>query len=475
MVAATKAPNNLPSTDAPKPVVLTTPPTAPSGFDDFLDQYSALRERADAESVAANRAQAGAIRRGIAKQREIASRMPEAPKAPTDFVAPPSAPNRPVGDPFNVFKTYAPALAILASFKARRPLVSSMNALASAMEGYQKGDLDVYNRERQIWQDNLDTALEQNKQMIDRYDLIRTQYDDDMARMEVELKLAAKEMNDEKTIAALSAPGGAKQALQRLVDLKKLQTELEKARGGNRPITAAESLANQIQEARASGDTQRVRDLYTAGKLLEKGQTIDENGNVVNMPGFIGSSQESASSEAFSKKIGAESGSELFAKKESAENALRTINANNRALEILDSGIVSGFGADYIVGFGKALRQAGFDFGGDDISNTETFMVTRAQAVASIVKEFGSGVSISNADREYAEKAAAGKISLEKESLERILRISNDVSRQAVSSYERLLSKAPSSAMPIDLSVRSAPPDYRPKETKSEIKILGFE
>lgn len=457
--------NVSPAKSLPSTSIGEEAPVAPAGkFDDFLSQYSDLQQKADNEAEVSRSAQAGAMRRGVAKRREITSRMPEAPRAPTEFSAIPEAPQQTLGNPMNVFQTFAPALAVLASFKSRRPLVTSMNALGAAMEGYKEGDKAKYERNRQIWSDNLDVALKENDQMIKRYDLIRTQYGDDMARMEVELRLAAKEMGDEKTIAALSSPGGAAQALRRFEDMARLQVQLERASGKGRPMTAAESLADAMSEARKAGektgDWTRYNDLRAAAKLDTKGTRLNERGEIEPIPGAAETAAKLESSEAFAKKIGAESGAELFAKKDSAENALKTIDANNRALEIIDSGIISGFGAEYIVAFGKALRQVGFNFGGDDLSNTETFMVTRAQAVASIVKEFGAGVSISNADREYAEKAAAGKISLEKESLERILRISNDVSRQAVSSYERLLSRSPASAMPVDLSIRSAPADY---------------
>jgi hypothetical protein len=43
--------------------------------------------------------------------------------------------------------------------------------------------------------------------------------------------------------------------------------------------------------------------------------------------------------------------------------------------------------------------------------------------VVNIVKAFGSGSGISNADREYAEKMAGGQIKLDEASIKRILDI----------------------------------------------------
>jgi hypothetical protein len=290
MALSTPIPDKLPETSEVK---LFRSDTPSSNFDGFLSQYANLQQQADSEAAVSRSAQAGAMRRGLNRRREITSRMPETPRAPTEFREMPKPTERPVGDPMNVFKTFAPALAVLASFKARRPLVSSMNALASAMEGYQKGDMDVYNRESQIWDDNFKTALQENKSMIDRYDLIVDQYGNDMARMEVELKLAAKEMDDEKTIAALSSPGGAASALKRFEDMAKLQVQLQRAAGAGKgpSLTAAQANAIALDEARQyameTGDWTKFNDLWATGKFGTKNTVIDESGVKV-MPGAEG-------------------------------------------------------------------------------------------------------------------------------------------------------------------------------------------
>ena len=57
------------------------------------------------------------------------------------------------------------------------------------------------------------------------------------------------------------------------------------------------------------------------------------------------------------------------------------------------------------------------------LTNTEQYIALAAPRVADIIKAFGAGTGLSDADREFANKAAAGEISMTVESLQRILKI----------------------------------------------------
>jgi hypothetical protein len=54
--------------------------------------------------------------------------------------------------------------------------------------------------------------------------------------------------------------------------------------GGADP--AAIKIANEIGRARISGDTERLNDIITAGKLFDRGVVTDQFGNAVAIPGF---------------------------------------------------------------------------------------------------------------------------------------------------------------------------------------------
>lgn len=66
----------------------------------------------------------------------------------------------------------------------------------------------------------------------------------------------------------------------------KLYGTMGKLNGKDGSTPAAVQLANEIQKARKSGDTQRLGDLLLASKSLDKGVTYDANGNPVAMSGY---------------------------------------------------------------------------------------------------------------------------------------------------------------------------------------------
>lgn len=138
---------------------------------------------------------------------------------------------------------------------------------------------------------------------------------------------------------------------------------------------------------------------------------------------------------ALARSLGTEVAKDLVTRREKANDAALSLQSSQEARKLLDSGIISGFGADWIVGFGKALQQAGFDVASDPIANTEAFVATRAQEVGRIIKLFGAGTGLSDADREFATKAAAGQITLNEASIRRILDINDKAARNVIKSF----------------------------------------
>jgi hypothetical protein len=134
---------------------------------------------------------------------------------------------------------------------------------------------------------------------------------------------------------------------------------------------------------------------------------------------------------------------------------------NTEARKLLKDGVITGTAADYKVSFGKALKLAGINFAEDEIANTEAFAASRAQVVGKIIKLFGAGTGLSDADRDYATQAAAGKITLNEASIKKILDMSDRASRNVLKRYnkdakkvqERLIDKEGNSMIPFDLTV----------------------
>lgn len=114
------------------------------------------------------------------------------------------------------------------------------------------------------------------------------------------------------------------------------------------------------------------------------------------------------------------------------ESSLRGVQALpmiSAARQAIESGAVTGYGANFVGGLNRILSAAGFQGGKDATENTQVFAATTARQVLNIIKNLGSGSGISDADREYAAKIVGGDISLDANSIKRLLDISDTAIR----------------------------------------------
>lgn len=142
---------------------------------------------------------------------------------------------------------------------------------------------------------------------------------------------------------------------------------------------------------------------------------------------------------AFDKALGEGLGAQITEARTAATDAQLSLAASEEALNLLDKGMITGFGADFRVGMGKALQQAGIHLADDEIANTEAFVATRALEVGRLIKLFGAGTGLSDADREYATKAAGGSVAMNEESIRRIIDINNRAARNVIEKYNTLV------------------------------------
>ncbi len=157
---------------------------------------------------------------------------------------------------------------------------------------------------------------------------------------------------------------------------------------------------------------------------------------------------------AFEAKLGAEQAEKLVKDKAVADDARSIISTIEEGRRLLKSGIITGFGADFLTGLGSALNQAGISFAEDSVANTEAFTANMAANVGRIIKQFGAGTGLSNADREYAEKMAGGKVTLNQKSIERILDINERMARNVIALHNRNAAKVKTN---IPLTVEEPP------------------
>lgn len=140
---------------------------------------------------------------------------------------------------------------------------------------------------------------------------------------------------------------------------------------------------------------------------------------------------------AFEKELGKKQGEAIVASKASADESVQIINTINEGRSIIKQGMVSGFGANALVSIGQALKQSGIDFGGDATSNSQAYAANMAQNVGRVIKQFGAGTGLSDADREYAAKMSAGEISLDEKSLLKILDINEKAARNIINKHNK--------------------------------------
>lgn len=118
-------------------------------------------------------------------------------------------------------------------------------------------------------------------------------------------------------------------------------------------------------------------------------------------------------------------------------------NTIQQQSNLLSEGVITGFGAEGL----KMLAKAGSLVGAltpeqqDTLANTETFDSNAGNLVAQVIKAFGSGTGLSDADREYAKKIAGGLITLSDLSLKRILDIANRRAIDEMKQHNATLSK----------------------------------
>jgi len=184
--------------------------------------------------------------------------------------------------------------------------------------------------------------------------------------------------------------------------------------------------------------------LTQAQGLARQGLGYDASGNVAPVAGFVESQQAVKGSAKQAENLAAKSSEKLIELGDKADEANMTLTNNTDARKLLDSGVYTGSGANYKLALGKGLQTAGISLNDDPIANTEAFTALRAQEVGRQIKLFGAGTGLSDADREYATKMAAGQITLSDKSIRKILDISDKSSNNVINLYNKKAGKLPS-------------------------------
>ena len=140
----------------------------------------------------------------------------------------------------------------------------------------------------------------------------------------------------------------------------------------------------------------------------------------------------------FEKELGKGQADKVLTSKASAEDAAQILATNMVGKTLLDKGMLTGVGANFFTTLNQGLSQAGIDFGyADAAQNSQAYGALMAANTAKIIKQFGAGTGLSDADREYALKAAAGDIKMDEKAIRKILGINNRAAQNAITKHNR--------------------------------------
>jgi hypothetical protein len=196
------------------------------------------------------------------------------------------------------------------------------------------------------------------------------------------------------------------------------------AKGTNQPVYFDQNTNEQFTVA-AGPDGKPARKLYVGG--VDRTTAKTEVG--VKLP-----AQESE----FEKGLGGGQSKLVLENKAAAQDAAEILRTNQVGRELLKAGAITGTGADFFIGLNNALAQAGIDFGyADAAANSQAYAAAMGANVGRIIKQFGAGTGLSDADREFAEKMAGGKIALTKTALQRILSINDRAANRVIDLHNR--------------------------------------
>lgn len=173
----------------------------------------------------------------------------------------------------------------------------------------------------------------------------------------------------------------------------------------------------------------------------------------------------------FQQALGQGQAKDVLANRAAAQDAASIIKTNQIGRDILNSGAITGAGANFIVGFDQALRTMGVNLGSDASANSQAYVAAMAQNTGKLIKQFGAGTGLSDADRDYAERAAAGKITMDERAIRKVLDINDRAARNVIENHNRSVEGIKTNIpLTVELPATPAP---APKEGGTSVTVNG--
>lgn len=158
----------------------------------------------------------------------------------------------------------------------------------------------------------------------------------------------------------------------------------------------------------------------------------------------------------FAKESGQEGSKNLFAQRQLAQDAATSLLGIGETRKLLDAGMKTGKFANFETGLGAVLHELGISYKEGEVENAQAFVAAQAKQVASLVKSFGAGTGLSDADREFSIQAAGGDITMNEKSIRKILDINERAALNVIKNYKDLYGRVKKDYLPYGMDL---PPD----------------
>jgi hypothetical protein len=165
-----------------------------------------------------------------------------------------------------------------------------------------------------------------------------------------------------------------------------------------------------------------------------------------------------AQEKAFETELGKEQAGSIIKNRTAAQDAASIIDTVKTGRDIMKSGMITGAGADFLVNLNQGLKTVGIDAGyADAAANSQAFTANMAGNVGKLIKQFGAGTGLSDADREFAKDMAGGRISLDAKAINRILDINERAARNVIARHNKDV-KGIKTNIPLEVEM---PPEFK--------------
>jgi hypothetical protein len=236
-----------------------------------------------------------------------------------------------------------------------------------------------------------------------------------------------------------------------------------------RPTTTVVDQGGQRQLVQTAPFTNQVTPLGTyadvplpAAVQAQKMQVAEKAGVKINLP-----EQEKG----FETDLGKGQAKRILDSQVAAQDAASIIDTVRTGRDIMKSGMITGAGADFLVKFNQGLKTAGIDAGfADAAANSQAFAANMAGNVGRLIKQFGAGTGLSDADREFATAMAGGKISVDAKAINRILDINERAARNTITRHNKDV-KGIKTNIPLEVEM---PPEVKSAPAKNVVTNPQF-